>query len=148
MRFHVGLFALLVMTATTAAGEPAKRYGIAADLKTYPQGTAKEALASVLKAIDAKRLDYLVAHLADPTFIDDRVKRLYGGKFPEQVHDTAGRLDPLTLKQLRRFQKDGAWTVEKGEATVRLKGVEDRCVRLQRQSGRWFLLHSFTPPEK
>ena len=51
------------------------------DLKTYPQATAKEALASVLKAVEAKRIDYLVAQLADPAYIDDRVQRLYGGKF-------------------------------------------------------------------
>ena len=36
--------------------------------------TPKEALASVLKAADAGRFDYLTAQLADPSFIDDRVK--------------------------------------------------------------------------
>ena len=37
------------------------RYGIALDLKSYPQATAKEALASVIKAVEDKHLDYLVA---------------------------------------------------------------------------------------
>src|SRR5438552_17204398 len=77
MRFGI---VLLVGLMTFGVGEPAARYGIAPDLKTFPQATAKEALASVLKAVEAKRFDYLVAQLADPEFVDDRVKRLYAGK--------------------------------------------------------------------
>jgi hypothetical protein len=147
------LLGLAVLANAAGAGEegkvPLKRHGIVADLKSYPQGTAKEALASVLKAIDAKRIDYLVAQLADPAFVDDRVKRIYGGKFAEQVEDTCGRLDPLTVKQLRRFLKDGTWKNDKTEAVVRLKDVKDRCVRLRRRDGRWFLEHnSSLPAEK
>src|SRR5947207_455192 len=118
---------------------PAPRYGIAADLSAYPQGKAKEALTSVLKAIDAKRIDYLVAHLADPTFVDDRVKRLYAGKFSEQVEDTQASLSPLAVKQLRRFLKDGDWNMGKDDATVRLKDLPKRCVRLRKRDGRWYL---------
>src|SRR5262245_48305379 len=81
---------LLVVLAAGAARADEKeakgaRHGVALDLKGFPQGTAKEALASVLKAIDAKRIDYLVAQLADPAFIDARVKKVYGGAFSEQV---------------------------------------------------------------
>ena len=117
------------------------RFGIALDLKAYPQGTAKETLASVLKAVEAKRVDYLVAQLADPAFVNDRVKRLYGGRFEEQVEDTRARLDPFTVKLLARFQKDGDWQEDGSRVTVRLKDQE-RCLYFKKENGRWFLEHT------
>jgi hypothetical protein len=142
-----GLSAGLGARVEGTPAPPARRYGISADLETYPQGTPKQALASALKAVAAKRLDYLVAHLADPTFVDDRVKRLYGGRFAEQVEDTRARLDPVAVKQLRRFLDGGEWAVGKAEAVARLKGVKERCVRFRLQGGRWFLEHPSAPPK-
>src|SRR5262245_55933096 len=66
---------LLLVSLPGRAGE-GKRYGVTRDAKSYPQASAKEALASVLKAIRDRKFDYLVAHLADPAFVDDRVKRI------------------------------------------------------------------------
>ena len=141
------LLLVLAVPASLAAQSP-KRYGVAADAKTFPQATAKEALASVLAAVEAKKFDYLVAHLADPAFVDDRVKRLYAGKFEEQVEDTRTRLDAATVKQLGKFLKDGKWTVDKTSAIVQLDGVTDRVVRLVGKDGSWFLSHRFDPPAK
>jgi hypothetical protein len=141
------LFLLLLVPATSMA-QTGKRYGIAADAKTFPQATPKEALASFLKAVADKKFDYLVAHLAEPAFIDDRVNRLYGGKFEEQVADTRARLDPATVKQLGKFLKDGKWTIDKTSALVQLDDVKDRVVRLVNKDGAWFLSHQFDPPAK
>lgn len=143
MRLATGL--ILCLLALSALAQDAKRFGIARDAKAYPQATAKEALASVVKAIDDKKFDYLVAHLADPTFVDDRVKRVYAGKFDEQVQDTQARLDPATVKQLRRFLKDGTFTSEKEEAVVRLDDVKNRVVRLIARDGIWYLQHPSAP---
>jgi hypothetical protein len=133
------MFAALTFAADEPKGGEGARYGIAADLKKYPQGTPKEALASVLAAIDAGRFDYLVAQLADPAWVDDRVKRLYGGHFEQQVEETRGRLDPSAVKLLRRFLKDGEWTEDKDQATARIKGVEDRSLSFRKRDGRWFI---------
>jgi hypothetical protein len=130
------------------AKPPPPRYGIAADLKAYPQSSPKQALTSVLKAIDAGRFDYLLAHLADPAFVDDRVKRVYGGRFAEQVEDTQAHLGPLAVKQLRRFLKEGEWALDKSKATVRLKALPKRLVRLRLRDGRWYLDHPFAPPKR
>ncbi len=127
-------------------GKPAARYGVAADLDAYPQSTPKQALASTLKAVATKRFDYLVAQLAGPTFVDDRVKNVYAGKFAEQVEDTTARLDSVAVKQLARFLKDGEWAVKKDEALVRLKGVPGRVVRFRLREGRWYLEHPSAPP--
>jgi hypothetical protein len=136
---------VLLACSTAALSQDAARHGVAPDAKAYPQATAKDALASALKAIDAKRFDYLVAQLADPDFVDDRVKRVYAGKFDEQVQDTQTRLDPATVKQLRRFAKDGAWTVGKTTAVVGLDDVKERVVRLVKKGDRWFLSHDSSP---
>src|SRR5262249_3595000 len=109
------------------------------------QGTAKETLASVLKAVEAKRFDYLVAHLADPEFVDDRVKRLYGGKFEQQVEDTRTRLDAPAVELLKKFAKDGEWKEEKNHCVVGLKDDKERCVHLRQQNGRWYLEHRSKP---
>ena len=135
MSMYHGVAILLLLAAS------GPRYGIAPDLKTYPQGTAKETLASVLKAIDSKRIDYVVAHLADPAFVDDRVQRLYGGRFEEQVEDTRGRLDSRTVKLLQRFLKDGDWQEDKASVTVRLKD-NDRRLNFKKVDDRWFMEHT------
>jgi hypothetical protein len=122
----------------------ATRYGIAPDSQAYPQGTAKETLASVLKAIEAKRFDYLTAQLADPVFVDDRVRRLYGGRFEEQVEDTRARLDSLTVKLLQRYLKEGDWQEEMDRVTVRLKD-HDRRIYFKKDQNRWFMEHASKP---
>jgi hypothetical protein len=144
------LLALTALVLSTSPASPAQekgsRYGVALDTKTYPQATPKEALGSVLKAASNKKFDYLVAQLADPDFIDGRVKRLYGGKFQDQVEDTRARLDPATLKLLQRFLDKGKWTTETSKASVRLADVKDRVVRLVQKDGRWYLVHRFAVP--
>jgi hypothetical protein len=132
----------LVCVAAAAAvdnKEVARRYSIDPDLKTYPQATPKEALASVLKAIEAKRIDYLLAQLADPTWVDDRVRR-YGGKFATLVEETTGKLigDPRPAKQLRHLLEQGTWDVRDTQASVRLKGGE-HDVFLRKSGERWFM---------
>src|SRR5947209_413708 len=115
---HLLLAVALLLVADAPTGE---RYGVAPDLKTYPQSTPKEALASVFKAVEDKRIDYLVAQLADPQYIDERVQRLYGGKVAGQVEETRTRFDAGTVKLLQRFLKDGEWTKGEKSESVRLK---------------------------
>jgi hypothetical protein len=146
MRKYIGvLLGLLVLLSGGARGRDetasATRYGIALDLRTYPQGTAKETLASVFKSIEAKRVAYVVAQLADPAFVDDRVQRVYGGRFEEQVEDSRACLHPLTVKLLQRFLKDGEWQEDKDRVTVRLKD-EARRLYFKKDHGRWFMAHA------
>jgi hypothetical protein len=140
-----GWLAFAVGLSVFAAGA-GERYGIAPDLKTYPQGSPKEALASVLKAAEPGRFDYLAAQLADPAWVDGRVQRLYGGRFEGQVEDTRARLDPPTLKLLRRFLTEGAWGEGQGTASARLKDVPDSRVYLRRVGDRWYPEHRSAPP--
>jgi hypothetical protein len=146
---RVVLAVLTVLFGLTVNGQDkakeTKRYGIALDTKAYPQATAKEALASVIKATEAQRIDYLVAHLADPAFVDDRVKRLYGGRFEQQVEDTRDRLDPATVKLLGRFLKEGTWDETDSQASAGLKDLPERRLHFRKRDGRWFLEHRHKP---
>jgi hypothetical protein len=50
-----------------------ERYGYQADVKTYSQKTPKDTLESIIKAVINQRMDYLMAHLADPAYVDGKV---------------------------------------------------------------------------
>jgi hypothetical protein len=119
--------------------KPPRRYGVEADLERFPQDTREHALASVLKAIDQRKVEYLLAQLADPQFVDKRVQG-YGGNFDEMVRETTAKLtnEPETVRQLRRFAEEGEWEGDEETATVKLKDVKDQ-VFLRHAGTRWFL---------
>ncbi len=120
---------------------PPRRYGIEANLRDYPQETPKEALASVLRAIERGRINFLLAHLADPAFVDNRVKVVYGGDFEELVRETTAKLanNPNAAKELERFLKEGEWEGGESSASAKLKDVKGRQVFFRKIGPRWYL---------
>lgn len=138
----LGIILVVGLTAVTGRSQDraTTRYKVPLDLDNYPQKTAKEALSSVIKAIEAKQLDYLVAQLADPQFVDMRVKTAAGG-FRDVVAETRSLLadDPASLKELRRFLADGQWEEMETAAVVRLKEIKNRAVFFRKAKDRWYL---------
>lgn len=69
--------AVLLTAWPAAAQEPAPpaapRYGVLPAPEAYPQRTPREALLSAARAIERGKVDYLVAHIIDPKFVDARV---------------------------------------------------------------------------
>lgn len=123
-----------------------KRFDIALDEGGFPQKTAKEALASVIAAIEKGKIDYLLAHLAEPAYIDERVQRLEGG-FPAVTKEAKAKLadDPGTLKLLKKFARDGEWGEGEDVITVTLKDHKDRVVVLKKVKDRWFMENQQKP---
>src|SRR5206468_5299539 len=123
--FMLGISGLIIVSAGWAqqTKQPPGRYGIEADLDNYPQAEPKAALESVLKAIDKKKIDYLLAQLSDPQWVDNRVQKVHGGKFEEHVKEITGLLasDPTQVEELRRFLREGTWDANDSEARVSLK---------------------------
>lgn len=144
MRLTASFLALLLLPTVLLARDT-KRYGIPLDLKTFPQATPQETLASVIKAIDSKRIDYLVAQLANPTFVDERVKRLYNGNFSEQLADTTARLDPGTVNLLNRLVKEGEWRTAEDLALLSTRSIANRSVYMKKIGDRWFLENKQSP---
>lgn len=136
---------LPLLLAGLLAGDTPKpsdgpRFGVTPDLRTFPQEMPEATLASVLKAIDQKKWDYLAAQLADPDFIDQRVKT-FAGRFADQVDDTRARLDPAAVKLLERFQKEGEWRKSETETQLALKDLPDRFLFFRKIGARWYLEH-------
>jgi hypothetical protein len=148
---------LVLLVAGSVAGQGqsklAKRYNFDVNLDLYPQKTPQEALQSIAKAVDNKRVDYLLAHLADPRFVDDAVaanvnaisrgseqsKRFLA--FDRLVSETTHYFleDPTLIKELRRFGKEAAWQINEDLAIGTLKSVQGRQVFLRKHEDRWFL---------
>lgn len=135
----VGLLALASASAQEKESTLENRYGRLYNRNAYPQATPKEALASVIKAIENKRIDYLLAHLADPAWVDGRVKDA-GNDFETLVQQATVKLadDPNVLKDLRRFLKEGEWEGTDTTASAQLKDVKDRMVFFRKVEDRWF----------
>lgn len=137
----IGLIGVFAVAAQDAKDQtPAPRHGIEADVKSYPQATPKEALASLLKAVDGKRIDYVLAQLADPDWVDRRAKETAGG-FPALVEESTNRLadDPAAVKRLKKLLADGEWKTEEAAASVRQKDADDVVVFFRKATGRWFI---------
>jgi hypothetical protein len=145
------------VVATAFAQEPdklAKRYGFEVNTTTYPQESPQKALASVVKAIQNGRVDYLLAQLADPAFVDRRVAeykgQLVGSEdaktilaFDRLVKETSEhfREDPLLVKEMQQFVRADkeAWDADEDKATARLKELPGRQIFLKKLGERWFL---------
>jgi hypothetical protein len=140
MQAILPLFVGLLLHGQGAENAPAKRYDIAPDLKAYAQTSAKETLASVLKAIEAKRIDYILAQLADPEWVDRRVQ-MNGGSFATLVEESTGKLvgDPVAAKRLRKYLSDGQWETVGASASAHLKDVDEEALYFRNVDGRWFL---------
>lgn len=133
--------ALLIATPLFAQkkDDENNRYGVEIDKDAFPQATAKEALRSVLKAADAGRFDYLLAHLADPAYVEKQIKE--NGTFQKIVGVVKDRWtnDPENAKEMRRMLADGFWEETPETATVKLKDVKSRQLFLKKIGPRWYL---------
>lgn len=137
----IALVGVVVGQAQAPNEAPPRRYGIEASLRDYPQETPRETFASVLRAIERGRLNYLLAHLADPAFVDKRVNDVYAGDFEELVRETTGKLkdNPAAVKELQRFLKEGEWEGGESSVSAKLKDVKDRQVFFRKTGRRWYL---------
>src|SRR5262249_48287821 len=110
------LAALLVLACgLLAGGQDLKftRYNIDYESNSLRQDTPKEALGSVIRALNERRVDYLLAQLTDPEFVDEQVARVHAGKFDDlvKVVKTKFANDPEVMKNLVRFSKEGEWDI-------------------------------------
>ena len=122
------------------------RYNLDYDYFNYPQLTPKQTMTSAVKALQEKKLNYLLAHLTDPAFIDQRVQDVHGGKFAGIVKEVSDKFinDPEAIKLLERFAKDGDWEDGETTASVKLKGTKDR-VYFRKVETRWFMQNQKQP---
>src|ERR1051326_8829805 len=93
MRIGMSLAAVLLVALPAWAQkkpEPPPHFGVVAETEFNPQDSPKQTLASIAKALERKRMDYLLAHLVDPAFTDPVFARYYRqryGKNPAEESD-------------------------------------------------------------
>ncbi|MBL8799435.1 MAG: hypothetical protein JNM56_36475 [Planctomycetia bacterium] len=137
----VCLVSLLCALSALAQGQKLNpRYNLQYNSNGYSQESPKDALNSVLKAIKDKRVDYLLAHLTDPDYVDERVKIVHRGDFAALVKEATKKLidEPETVKRLIRFANEGEWETGEKAASVQLKELKEK-VYLRKVDDRWFL---------
>lgn len=131
-----------VLANTAAAQKPetlGNRHGVEVDFDGFPQSTPQEALRSVLKAADAGRFDYLIAQLADPPGMDQRIKDAGSfAKFLDTVKNK-WRDDPENAKELRKYSSEGTWEQTAETATAKHPDIKGRQVFFKKIGNRWYL---------
>ena len=156
----MAMVALVLIVSARAEGQAGdkgkaiRRFGIDLDTKSFPQSNPKEALGSVVKAISDNRIDYLLAFLADPEFVDKHVAKYanqldpslkqaskVNAAFDRLVKETTENFldDPSKVKELKRFLADGEW--DEGKSAFTLRNLKARSVFMKRlPNERWVLL--------
>jgi hypothetical protein len=157
----VMLLALLSLCAVATAVDdpkkkappPPRRFGFDVDEETFSQQSPEKTMQSIAKALDRKKVDYLLAHIADPAFVDYWVNR-YKGDFAQGGEEGKRLLaferlvtetnqyyanDPLIVRDLRKFAKEAKWAEDGDTAVGTVEGIAGRKVYLRKIGERWFL---------
>jgi hypothetical protein len=143
---------LLLGCGVLASGQGLKftRYNVDYDSNSFSQDTPKHALNSVIRALNEKRVDYLLAQLTDPEYVDEQVRKVYAGKFDELVKTVRTKIanDPEVIKNLVRFSKEGDWQPGDTAASVKLKDLREQ-VFFRKIENRWYFQNQKSAlPEK
>lgn len=75
--------------ADPKAAKSLRTYGVPLRLRVFPQETPQAAVRSVIEAVEKGETAYLVAHLLDPQFVDDRVEDRRKQLLPATEEDLA-----------------------------------------------------------
>jgi hypothetical protein len=167
MRHMLTLAALLLVAGSLfAQNKPPlpPRFGVAAEPEIFSQDSPKQLLASLDKAFARKRIDYVLAHLLEPSYGDLKLAEYYRKKFgrlPEDDRELtieqrdARAKEALQLfiaevndhmasepkKTLRFFRLLKEGNVEEAGTTakVTLKDAPTMALNLRQVEGRWYM---------
>jgi hypothetical protein len=156
MRIPVALIALVALGALSDAQDEKKkawRYGFDVDEVTFPQKSPDEAMASIVRAIDRQKVDYLLAQMSDPLYVDywvltykkdvnvgkEEGKRLLAFERLVRETNTYFQNDPLIVRDLRIFAKEAKWEEKEDLAIGTTERVAGRKVFLRKIGERWYL---------
>lgn len=119
----------------TAPGDIDVRYGMQVN-DTYAQSSPRDTLTSVIKAIEADDIKYLLAHLVWPDEVD---RKFLGSR--DKLVALASKGTPAKRRKLaemlRRHTARGTWTLGDAAACSQADGAPD--VTFSRIGQRWFM---------
>lgn len=120
--------------------KPFQRHGIPKDPTTFKQNTPDQLRQSLLKALNTKRIDYILAHLADPAFVDTSVQNHFEGKFDGMVKESTAKLvdSPLGV-QLKTILQEGDLIIQNNLATITHTHHKNKSIHLRKAGDFWYL---------
>ncbi|MGF1582867.1 MAG: hypothetical protein ACFCD0_26400 [Gemmataceae bacterium] len=110
MRTSLGMLIALVVVNSALGqglvkiGEAQKRFNVELDLRKFPQDEPAKALQSIAVALNSGQLKYMMAHLADPQFVDQRVAKLAENYRAKQFPGISPELDPDLAKKIVAYE--------------------------------------------
>ncbi len=110
MRTFLGIVLVLVIVNPTCGqgvvkiGEAEKRFNVELDLQKFPQDTPTKAMTSIAVALNTGRLKYMMAHLADPKFVDEQVGELVKNYRSRKFPGIEPELDPDLAKKIVAYR--------------------------------------------
>lgn len=126
---------LTVMTEEEPPVWP-ERYGQEVDLRLYPQSTPQQAIESVIEAMKAADITYMLAHLVSPTEVDRKLKGDRDAFRKLAVKATPEKTKAM-VTELQKLLDDGTWTMRRNLCWATIDGTRD--LTLERIGRRWFM---------
>lgn len=115
------------------------RYGIAVDEATFPQNSPENLRKSLLKALESDKIDYMLAHLAHPAFIEKNVREVHEGDFSKQVSETKEKLKNGLKTPLETLLKTGKLESSEKAGTIKDPGLKDFVIHMKLENNKWYM---------
>ncbi len=130
------LFVVGVPAEAAERSDLRERYRIVVSEDVYPQAKPREAIYSIIDAIENGNARYVLAHLVSPREVDDRLRH-DARAFEELVSMITPKKAAPMIDQLSAHLNEGNWTIGSRYATSQLDGMPD--LSLERIGNRWFM---------
>jgi hypothetical protein len=127
--------ALLPAQAVKESG----RFGIPLDEASFPQNSPENLRKSLLNALNSDKIEYMLAHLADPSFIDKNVREVHEGDFAKQVAETREKLKKGLKSPLESLLKEGKLNSSEKSASLKDPALKDFIISMKLENNKWYM---------
>jgi hypothetical protein len=127
--------ALLPAQAVKESG----RFGIPLDEASFPQNSPENLRKSLLNALNSDKIEYMLAHLADPSFIDKNVREVHEGDFAKQVAETREKLKKGLKSPLESLLKEGKLSASEKSASLKDSALNDFIISMKLENNKWYM---------
>ena len=124
---------------TAQAVKESGRFGIALDEASFPQNSPENLRKSLLKALNSDKIEYMLAHLADPSFIDKNVREVHEGNFAKQVAETREKLKKGLKSPLESLLKEGKLNASEKSASLTDPALKDFIITMKLENNKWYM---------
>lgn len=115
------------------------RYGIPIDEAAFPQNSPENLRKSLLKALESDKIDYMLAHLAHPAFIEKNVREVHEGDFSKQVSETKEKLKNGLKTPLETLLKKGKLESSEKAGTIKDPTLKDFVIHMKLENNKWYM---------